>query len=72
MSNQTAIYAIRPEARSRLTAGYMTCYFIGGATGSAIAAYLYTHHGWMGIVIASTAIAALTLAIGIIGLRKKA
>ncbi len=72
VSNQNAIYAIRPEARSRLTAGYMTCYFIGGATGSAIAAYLYTHHGWMGIVIASTAIAALTLAIGIIGLRKKA
>ena len=33
VTNSSALYRLRPEARSRLTAGYMTCYFIGGATG---------------------------------------
>ncbi|ETH34110.1 transporter, major facilitator family protein, partial [Bordetella pertussis H897] len=34
VTNQSAIYRLRPEARSRLTAGYMTSYFLGGAAGS--------------------------------------
>ena len=33
-SNQNAVIALRPEARNRLNAGYITCYFIGGALGS--------------------------------------
>ena len=46
--NQSAIYGIRPEARSRITTAYMTCYFLGGAAGSAGAAYLYELAGWAG------------------------
>lgn len=34
ITNQTVIYRIHPDARNRLTAGYMTSYFIGGAAGS--------------------------------------
>ena len=30
ITNQTVIYRIHPDARNRLTAGYMTSYFIGG------------------------------------------
>ena len=38
ISNQTIVYALRPEARSRLNSAYMTAYFLGGATGSGLSA----------------------------------
>lgn len=38
ITNQTVIYRLHPDARNRLTAGYMTSYFIGGAAGSLISA----------------------------------
>jgi len=50
--NQSAIYTLRPEARSRLTTAYMTCFFIGGALGSATAAASYAHLGWSGVALA--------------------
>ncbi len=31
ISNQSAVYALHPEARSRLTTAYMVAYFLGGA-----------------------------------------
>jgi hypothetical protein len=51
ISNQAAIYRIRPEARNRLTAAYMTSYFLGGAAGSLFSAAAYSRFGWMGVVI---------------------
>ena len=36
ISNQSTIYALRPEARSRLTTGLMVGYFLGGAVLSAV------------------------------------
>ena len=36
ITSQTMIYAVRPEARSRMTTGYMTAVFLGAATGSAL------------------------------------
>ena len=33
ISNQSRIYAIRPEARSRMNTAYMVAYFVGGAAG---------------------------------------
>ena len=50
ISNQAAIYRIRPEARNRLTAAYMTCYFLGGAAGALFSAAAFSHFGWMGVV----------------------
>ncbi|OZI36639.1 MFS transporter [Bordetella genomosp. 1] len=64
VTNQSAIYRLRPEARSRLTAGYMTSYFIGGAAGSLAAAWIYTHAGWLGVTAAGAAAALLALAYG--------
>jgi predicted MFS family arabinose efflux permease len=50
ISNQAAIYRIRPEARNRLTAAYMTSYFLGGAAGSLLSATAFSHYGWLGVV----------------------
>jgi len=51
VSNQGAIYRIRPEARNRLTSAYMTSYFIGGAGGSLASAAAYGMGGWNGVVL---------------------
>ncbi|MGY4493136.1 MFS transporter [Pseudomonas sp. TE3610] len=66
VSNQNAVYAVRPQARNRLNAGYITCYFIGGALGSTLGAQLYDHFGWQGIVCAGALISALALMIWLI------
>jgi predicted MFS family arabinose efflux permease len=50
IGNQAAIYRLRPEARNRLTAGYMTSYFIGGALGSFLSTAAYGAFGWPGVV----------------------
>jgi len=62
VTNQSAIYRLRPDARSRLTAGYMTSYFIGGAAGSLAAAALYTHAGWLGVAGGGAVVSAAALA----------
>jgi predicted MFS family arabinose efflux permease len=33
-ANQSRVFALRPEAKSRLNTAYMVCYFFGGALGS--------------------------------------
>ena len=63
ISNQSAIYALRPRARSRLNTAYMVAYFVGGAVMSAAASLLYSASGWGGVCVlgAATAAAALCL-----------
>lgn len=56
ITNQSVIYHMLPEARNRLTAGYMTSYFIGGAAGSLISAAAYQHAGWSGVSIAGATV----------------
>ena len=43
ITNQAVIYALRPDARSRINSAYMVCYFLGGAIGSLAAGALYGH-----------------------------
>lgn len=61
VSNQNLIYALQPEARNRLNAGYMTGYFIGGSLGSLLSAQVYQHFGWAGVCVAGAAVAVLAL-----------
>ena len=63
ISNQSAIYALAPEARSRLTTAYMVTYFLGGAALSAISSAVYASDGWDGVCVvgAATGLAALAL-----------
>nr|WP_309230935.1 MFS transporter [Nocardia sp. SYP-A9097] len=46
LSNQSAIYALDPAARSRLTTAYMVAYFLGGVAGSVTAGSAYQAGGW--------------------------
>lgn len=54
--NQSTIYQLRPEARSRLTTAYMTCFFAGGAVGSAAAAFAFSLAGWHGVAVLGVAL----------------
>jgi predicted MFS family arabinose efflux permease len=49
ISNQSRIYALIPEARSRINTVYMVIYFLGGAVGSACGAIAWRHFGWYGV-----------------------
>ena len=49
VSNQSLIYRVRPEAQSRLTAGYMVCYSIGCGLGSILSTLAYARAGWNGV-----------------------
>jgi predicted MFS family arabinose efflux permease len=46
LSNQSEIYRLAPEARSRINSAYMTSYFTGGALGSALSAAAWDAGGW--------------------------
>lgn len=61
ITNQTVIYRVKPDARNRLTAGYMTSYFIGGAAGSLISASAWQHAGWTGVCAIGAIVAAINL-----------
>ncbi len=63
ITNQAIIYALRPDARSRITSAYMVCYFIGGAIGSVTAGTLYDTHGWAGVCLLGAGFGVLTLAL---------
>jgi predicted MFS family arabinose efflux permease len=45
-SNQSIIFRLRPDAKSRINAIYMTTYFIGGAGGSALGIFAWNRGGW--------------------------
>ncbi|AZP40970.1 MFS transporter [Rahnella aquatilis] len=61
ITNQSVIYKTMPEARNRLTAGYMTTYFIGGAAGSLVSASAYQAAGWYGVSAAGIVMCILNL-----------
>lgn len=48
VSNQARIYALIPEARSRLNTVYMVTSFLGGAVGSSLGGYAWSRWGWNG------------------------
>jgi predicted MFS family arabinose efflux permease len=49
VSNQTRIYGLLPEARSRLNMVYMVCYFTAGALGSYAGSLMWHRFGWAGV-----------------------
>ncbi len=59
ISNQSRIYALKPDARSRVNTVYMVAYFIGGAVGSGVGAFVWPIFGWVGVSVAGVVFAAL-------------
>ena len=49
ISNQTRIYALLPEARSRMNMVYMISYFTAGSICSFIGTIAWEHFGWAGV-----------------------
>jgi predicted MFS family arabinose efflux permease len=60
ITNQAIIYALRPDARSRINSAYMVCYFVGGAIGSLTAGVAYGAHGWGGVCVLGAVFGALS------------
>ena len=63
ISNQNVVYALEPQARSRINAVYMTTYFVGAAGGSAVGAWAWLQAGWGGASLAGGTLGLLTLAV---------
>jgi predicted MFS family arabinose efflux permease len=61
VANQSLIYRVRPEAQSRLTAGYMVCYSIGSASGSIVSTLIYAQAGWNGVCLGGGAVSGIAL-----------
>ena len=63
VTNQTLIYALHPDAGSRLIGGYMVFYSIGSATGALAATSLYTAAGWGAVCALGAGFSLLGLAL---------
>ncbi|MGW8971474.1 MFS transporter [Streptomyces platensis] len=61
VTNQTLIYALHPDAGSRLIGGYMVFYSIGSATGAIAATSLYAVAGWGAVCALGAAFSCLGL-----------
>lgn len=61
VTNQTLIYALHPDAGSRLIGGYMVFYSIGSATGAIAATSLYAVAGWGAVCVLGAAFSCLGL-----------
>lgn len=75
VANQTRIYAILPEARSRLNMLYMSFYFLAGSMGSIAGSKAWQASGWTGVCrlgAAATILAALVFASFKASIRRKA
>ena len=65
VTNQSLIYRLAPEARSRVNSAYMVCYFAGGAAGSAVAAALYGIGGWAAVCVLGAGLGAAATLLGV-------
>lgn len=59
--NQTMIYALRPDARSRLTTAYMTGNFLSGALASAATSVVWRAGGWPAVCALGGALSVLAM-----------
>jgi len=71
ITNQSEIYRLQPEARSRVNAFYMTSCFVGAAAGSAVAAFVYERWSWDGVCVLGVAIGLASLALWAFGARER-
>ncbi|MFJ2770733.1 MFS transporter [Streptomyces sp. NPDC087300] len=63
VTNQTLIYALHPDAGSRIIGGYMVFYSLGSATGAIAATSLYTAEGWGAVCALGAGFSCVALAL---------
>ncbi|MEU0003200.1 MFS transporter [Streptomyces sp. NPDC006314] len=68
VANQARIYALRPDARSRLNTTYMTCAYLGGSAGSWLGVWTYGDAGWWGVCALVALLTMLALARHVVAL----
>lgn len=61
IGNQSAIYRLDPDARSRITTAYMSAYFLGGIVCSAFTGALYAADGWGAVCALGAGVSLLAL-----------
>ncbi|AQS85952.1 MAG: MFS transporter [Acetobacter aceti] len=69
VSHQHIVYALRPEARSRLNTLFMGVMFLGGATGAAGASAAWVTGGWSAVALFGGLMAAGALTLQVISAR---
>lgn len=72
VANLGVVYRLAPHARSSATTVYMTTVFLGGATGSVLAAAAYGRVGWDGVSAVAAGFAATALTTWLVRLRVRA
>ncbi|WP_424630219.1 MFS transporter [Bradyrhizobium sp. SYSU BS000235] len=61
VTNQSIIFAIYPNARSRLVGGYMCFYSVGSAVGAIASTAAFAYAGWRGVSLLGAGFSALAL-----------
>ncbi|MEV7556522.1 hypothetical protein [Streptomyces sp. NPDC089795] len=51
LADQARVYALRPDARSRLNTAYITCAYLGGSGGSWLGVRVHGSAGWSGVCV---------------------
>lgn len=61
VTNQSLIFAARPDAQSRLVGAYMCFYSVGSGAGAIAATYTYAHWGWVAVCILGATFSGIAL-----------
>jgi predicted MFS family arabinose efflux permease len=61
VTNQSMIFAVRPDSRSRLVGGYMVFYSMGSASGAIASTWVYAWTGWLGVCALGAALSMIAL-----------
>lgn len=61
VTNQSLIFAARPDAQSRLVGAYMCFYSVGSGIGAITATYTYAHFGWGAVCLLGAAFSGIAL-----------
>ena len=51
LANQTILFGLSPQSRNRINAVYMVSFFVGGALGTVVAAFVWEAWGWSGVCV---------------------